>query len=74
MPVANINNNLIYFEDQGTGPAIIFLHGFPLDSRMWQDQRVLSGNYRVIMPDFRGFGQSTNGGPFTIRALAWNDG
>ncbi len=51
--------NLAY-EDQGTGPVVVLLHGYPLDSRMWQPQiDALSKTCRVIAPDLRGFGQST---------------
>lgn len=49
----------LYIEDKGQGEAVILLHGFPLDHRMWQSQiDALSANYRVITPDLRGMGQS----------------
>lgn len=45
--------------DQGVGPAILFVHGFPLDHTMWSEQIVeFSKTYRVIAPDLRGFGGS----------------
>ncbi|HMD54466.1 MAG TPA: alpha/beta fold hydrolase [Phycisphaerae bacterium] len=39
-------------------PVVILLHGFALDSAMWDPQRrALAGmGYRVIAPDFPGFG------------------
>ncbi|HEY3027409.1 MAG TPA: alpha/beta fold hydrolase [Pyrinomonadaceae bacterium] len=47
------------FEDEGNGPAIVFLHGFPFDRTMWRDQvEVLRGTYRVIAPDLRGLGET----------------
>ncbi|MFB7815113.1 alpha/beta fold hydrolase [Paenibacillus chitinolyticus] len=48
-----------FYEERGSGPAVLLLHGFPLDHRMWQEQiSALESNYRVIAPDLRGFGQS----------------
>jgi pimeloyl-ACP methyl ester carboxylesterase len=47
-------------EDQGQGPPVVLVHGFPLDHRMWSSQiERLSGSYRVIAPDLRGFGGSS---------------
>jgi 3-oxoadipate enol-lactonase len=49
--------------DQGQGPVLVLVHGFPLDHRMWQAQiPTLSADYRVIVPDLRGFGQSSLAG------------
>ena len=47
------------FEDEGNGPAVVLLHGFPFDRTMWRDQiEVLRGSYRVIAPDLRGLGET----------------
>lgn len=47
--------------DEGTGPPLLFVHGFPLDHRMWKHQiEELSQSYRVIAPDLRGFGKSSS--------------
>lgn len=44
----------------GTGTPILFLHGYPLDSRLWQSvMPLLADFYRCIAPDLRGFGQSS---------------
>lgn len=52
----------IYYEDHGSGPAVVLLHGWPLDSRSWEPQLLplLSAGYRVITYDRRGFGRSTS--------------
>jgi pimeloyl-ACP methyl ester carboxylesterase len=43
--------------DQGAGPAILFLHGFSLDGRMWRRQiEALEGEHRCLAPDLPGFG------------------
>ena len=59
-------------EDHGSGPVLLFVHGFPLDHTMWQAQiDEFSKRYRVLAPDLRGFGQSTLGdGPVTMRRYA----
>ncbi|MDX2237123.1 MAG: alpha/beta hydrolase [Hyphomonadaceae bacterium] len=44
----------------GAGPAMIFLHGWTLDSRMWAPQvAAFARGFRVIAPDRRGFGRSS---------------
>ena len=48
------------YEDQGSGQPVVLLHGYPLDSRMWEPQfAALSQVGRVIAPDLRGFGKSS---------------
>lgn len=43
----------------GSGRPILFLHGFPLDRRMWDSAiELLARNYLCIAPDLRGFGRS----------------
>ena len=44
------------------GPALLFVHGFPLDHTMWQAQlSQFAGGHRVVAPDVRGFGASEAG-------------
>jgi 3-oxoadipate enol-lactonase len=51
----------------GDGPSTLFVHGFPLDHRLWLDQvKRLSGSRRCLAPDLRGFGRS---GPSNARIL-----
>ena len=46
----------------GTGPAVVLIHGFGLDMRMWDPQvGPLADRFRVVRYDCRGFGAS---GPF----------
>ena len=52
--------------DEGTGPVILFVHGFPLDHTMWSFQiEEFSKTNRVIAPDLRGFGGS-DGALYTV--------
>jgi pimeloyl-ACP methyl ester carboxylesterase len=47
------------YTESGSGPAVVLLHAYPLDARMWDAQReALSDTYRVITPNLRGFGGS----------------
>jgi non-heme chloroperoxidase len=50
----------LYYEDHGSGPAVVLLSGWPFDSRSWEPQvhRLVSSGYRVIGYDRRGFGRS----------------
>ncbi|MGQ0744367.1 MAG: alpha/beta fold hydrolase [Acidimicrobiales bacterium] len=42
-----------------SGPVLVLLHGFPLDSRQWLPQLAgLAGGWRVLAPDLAGFGDS----------------
>jgi non-heme chloroperoxidase len=51
----------LYYEDHGSGPAIVLLHGWPVDSRSWEPQLhpLLAAGHRVITYDRRGFGRSS---------------
>lgn len=45
--------------DEGRGPAVLLIHGYPLGSWMWEPQvQALRDRYRVLAPDLRGFGDS----------------
>jgi len=46
--------------EDGSGPPVVLLHGFPDSSYLWRKQiPVLVGaGYRAIAPDLRGFGES----------------
>jgi 3-oxoadipate enol-lactonase len=68
MPTADVNGHPIYFEDTGgDGPAVLFSHGFLMDHEMFAAQvAALAGEFRCIVWDERGFGQTPAGGPFTF--------
>jgi len=50
----------IYYKDWGTGPAVVFSHGWPLNADSWESQMffLASHGYRVIAHDRRGHGRS----------------
>src|SRR5512139_1953251 len=51
----------IYYKDWGTGPPVVFSHGWPLNADAWESQMVLlaSQGYRCIAHDRRGHGRSS---------------
>jgi pimeloyl-ACP methyl ester carboxylesterase len=63
----------IAYHDEGSGPAVLLLHGFPLTSYLWRRLiPVLVGRHRVIAPDLVGLGASLahSGSALDIRAQA----
>lgn len=57
----------------GSGRPIMLVHGFPLDSTIWQKQfdALVQHGFQVIAPDLRGFGDSSPvTGPMTMADLA----
>lgn len=67
----NVNGIQMSYADRGTGLPILFVHGFPLDGALWLPQLdALSDEYRVIVPDLRGFGDSTPSQDVTMERYA----
>lgn len=59
MPNLDLHGHRWHLLDEGDGPPVLFIHGFPLDHSMWDAQRrALRDQYRVLIPDLRGFGRS----------------
>lgn len=61
MPQFELHTTSLHVLDEGTGPVVLLLHGFPLDHTMWRRQigALREAGYRVVAPDLRGFGSST---------------
>ncbi|MFW6084103.1 MAG: alpha/beta fold hydrolase, partial [Gemmatimonadota bacterium] len=69
MPITRINGQGIHYEDSGgDGPAVLFLHGFLMDRRMFDPQvEALSGAFRCVRFDARAFGDTEwDGKPFGL--------
>jgi non-heme chloroperoxidase len=51
----------LYYEDHGSGDAVILIHGYPLSGASWEKQVsvLLATGHRVITYDRRGFGKSS---------------
>ncbi len=51
----------IHYEDYGSGPPVVLIHGWPLSGRSWepQVQPLVDAGHRVVKYDRRGFGLSS---------------
>lgn len=59
MKFTRANGLTIAYEDRGSGPPLLLLHGFSLDHSMWAAQVAeLERQYRLIVPDLRGLGKT----------------
>lgn len=61
----------IAYDDMGSGPAIVLLHGYPFNRSMWLEQaEVLKELHRVIIPDLRGHGETETTASAEISQMA----
>jgi pimeloyl-ACP methyl ester carboxylesterase len=71
MSIAHVRGIEMAYEDVGSGPAVVLLHGYPFNRSMWREQvLMLSTRYRVITPDLRGHGETTTSDAATIVEMA----
>ena len=64
----------LYFQDRGSGPPIVFVHGWGLDLSYWAPViERLSGSYRTVAYDSRGAGRSTGALPRYLLARLVED-
>ena len=60
MEKVNIEGIQLAYERHGKGTPLVLLHGYPLDHHLWDDVfPLLSDTFDLILPDLRGFGEST---------------
>jgi len=60
MEKIQVNGISLAYEKLGVGAPLMLIHGFPLDHTIWNDvANLLKGDFTLILPDLRGFGQST---------------
>ena len=53
-----VNGVNLAVEVRGEGPAVLLVHGYPLDRNLWQHQLGALTGFRRIAPDLRGLGLS----------------
>ncbi|MEV3930409.1 MULTISPECIES: alpha/beta fold hydrolase [unclassified Streptomyces] len=55
----------IHLLEQGTGPLVLMIHGFPETSYSWRHQlsAVAAAGFRAVAIDVRGYGRSSASGP-----------
>jgi len=59
-----VEGGSLYVEEDGEGPAVVFLHPGLWDCRTWDEQFALfSDRYRVLRYDARGYGKSSRLAP-----------
>jgi pimeloyl-ACP methyl ester carboxylesterase len=57
--IAEVGGTRLYYEQAGSGPHVVLLHGGNLDSRMWDDQvPYLAKSFTVTRYDIRPYGRS----------------
>src|SRR5690349_24970010 len=60
MEKLNVNGVQLAYERRGKGTPLVLLHGYPLDHHLWDEVApLLEDTFDVILPDLRGFGEST---------------
>ena len=60
MEKVNVNGIQLAYERRGKGTPLVLLHGYPLDHHLWDEVApLLEDTFDVILPDLRGFGEST---------------
>lgn len=73
MDEVEVGGHRIAYRERGLGPPLVFLHGWPLDSREWWRQlEKLADEFRVVAWDAPGAGRSSDP-PETARLPDWAD-
>ena len=72
MPYARVNGADLYYEERGSGPPVIFHHGYTSSHDCWEGVVPrLADRYRCIAMDGRGAGDSSSApGPYTLAQYA----
>ena len=59
MPVKHIRGINLAYDDLGQGQPLVFIHGHPFNRSMWNEQCThFKDDYRLILPDLRGYGDT----------------
>lgn len=68
----SIDGGSLAYADEGSGSAVVLIHGFPLDHTIWDAVTPhFATHARILRPDLRGLGaSSTTPGPYLMETLA----
>ncbi len=59
----DVDGFALAYDRHGTGPAVLLLHGWPGDRHDWREVvAALGDGYHTVVPDLRGFGESSKPG------------
>jgi 2-hydroxymuconate-semialdehyde hydrolase len=54
-----VSGGELAYVDEGEGPAVLLLHGFPTSAHLWRDLvPILAPRFRAVAPDLMGYGDS----------------
>jgi pimeloyl-ACP methyl ester carboxylesterase len=72
MPYYSVDGVRLHYEEAGSGPPLVFVHGLGSSARDWAKQAShFVDEYRVLRVDLRGHGRSERGqGPYHIAQFA----
>lgn len=74
MPRVPVSDDVrLFYQDLGSGPPVILVHGGCMSHRVWESQvhALLEAGYRVVTPDLRGHGSSDKpASPYTAEMYA----
>lgn len=72
MALLRVDDIHLAYTEAGSGPPVVLIHGYPFNRTLWTEQvAALSNNYRIVVPDLRGFGESKCAeGPATMTRMA----
>lgn len=60
MQKVNVNGIQLAYDRRGKGTPLVLLHGYPLDHHLWDEVTPrLEDPFDLILPDLRGFGESS---------------
>src|SRR3982751_6144300 len=66
----NHNGSLVVYRDLGKGDAVVLLHGFAEGSEIWNTVLSSLQDYRLIIPDLPGSGDSALPDDVSMEAMA----
>lgn len=66
-----VSGGEIAYIDEGRGPAVLLVHGFPTSAHLWRDLvPILAPRFRVVAPDLLGYGDSEKPTDAPVQVLA----